>query len=118
MSLDTALRNLAQRAVHGMGTSVTLKRVTVGAYSTTAGTVATTEQSQTLTGRLDEYTDREIQGTIKTGDRKVLIAALDLTWAPAVKDKVTLEGVDLDVVNVKRDMAASLPVLYTLQVRG
>ena len=117
MSFDTSIRALARRAVHGLGQRVTLRRVTVGAYSTSSGTVSNTAKDQSLVGRLDEYLDRQIGGTVQAGDRKLILAAVDMTWAPLPKDKVVIADIVHDVVTVKQDMAASLPALYTLQLR-
>jgi len=117
MSLDSAVRGLAQRAVHGMGQAVTLSRVSVGSYNTATGTAASSTVTQELIARLDEYMDREFTGTVQVGDRKVILAAMDMDWSPKPKDKVLIGDITHDVVTVKQDMAASLPAIYTLQIR-
>lgn len=117
MSTDSTVRALAQRAVHGLGQRVTLRRVTVGAYSTATGTVTSTTVEQSLVGRLDEYLDRQMGSTVQVGDRKLILAALDLTWTPLPKDKVDVGEITHDVVAVKQDTAQTLPALYTLQLR-
>lgn len=118
MSLDATIREYARRAVHGLGQPVSVTRTGTVAYDTATGTTSSTDQTQTVVGRLDDYTDREFRGTVKVGDRRVILAAVDLTWSPAPKDTVTIAGQAYDVVTVVQEMAALLPASYTLQLRA
>ena len=117
MSLDTALRRAAQQVVRATGMPTVLRRITVGAYNAATGTGTDTSEDQTVTARLDEYTLRELGGTVQLGDRKLMVAALDLDWVPVEHDRVVIDAKEWDVVTVRQDTAATLPAFYTLQLR-
>lgn len=120
MTLDASVRKLAQRVMRKIGTEAILRRVTVGTYDPTAGTGADTEADYEITGRLDDYTDRDFgvnAATIRAGDRKFTCAAADVAFEPVISDKLVVADVEYDVVNVRREMAQHLPALYVLQLR-
>lgn len=119
MSLESALRTVARKAIHATGSLVTLRQVTPGTYNTTTRAVTSElADDQDVPGRFEEYIDRDIQGTVHAGDRKLFVAAADLTWIPVERDRVLLDDAVLDIVTVKREMANALPAFYVLQVRG
>ena len=121
MSLDASVRKLAQRVMRKVGTEVTIRRVAVGVYNTTTGTVTNAESDYEVVGRLDDYTDREFaSGRIKVGDRKFTFAAADAAFVPVPDDKVVIDDEEFAIVNpggVRREMAQHEPALYVLQIR-
>lgn len=117
MSLDSALQSVASRVLTIFGTSVTIRRVTVGTYSTATRSQAPTNTDYMVKGRLDNYTDKEIQGTIQAGDRKLTIAAADVVFVPVPHDKAVIGSVPFDVVAVTREQVVDSPALYILQIR-
>lgn len=118
MSLDTRIRRAARRTIHAVGTTVTIRRKTIGAYSPASGTVSSSAEDFDVTGRLDDYMDRELSNTIHAGDRKLTLAASDLSFVPAVHDLIVIDDVPHDVVRVTREMAQHEPAMYVLQLRA
>jgi hypothetical protein len=119
MSLDTTIRKAAQTTLRIFGTSVTLRRGTVGAYDPATGAPAAPATTDTpWKVRLDNYLDRELNDVIRAGDRKATGAAADLTEAPDVDDTLIVGGVEYDIVNVQQEQVKDLPALYILQIRG
>ena len=117
MSLDTKMRKVVQRVMRKIGTSVTIRRVNIGSYSTATGTVSTTQADYEVLGRLDDYEDRELNNTIKAGDRRLTFAAADASFVPVVHDKVLIGEELLDIVRVTREMAQHEPAMIVLQIR-
>ena len=69
-----------------------------------------TETDHTVKGFVDDYRDREIDGTIiQRGDRKITLlgGSLPSGVVPKVQDKVTAEGIKWTIVNVMRDPAGA-----------
>ena len=67
---------------------------------------------------LCEYSDKERDGTlILQGDRKVLLAADEITIEPSVSDRVSLAGVEYAVVSVMAVAPGDVPLFWKLQVR-
>lgn len=89
----------------------TLTKVTLGARtdgSLTSGK-AKTETNYTCRGFIDEYTDKQMDGTIiKSGDRKIVLIGDSIQGGavPDVDDFITIEGRRFQIVGpVKRDPA-------------
>ena len=121
MSLDAKIRRTVQRVMQKIGTEVTIRRVAVGVYNPATRTVTSSEADYEVTGRLDDYTDREfVSGQVKVGDRKFTFAAADASFVPVPNDKVVIDDEVFNIVSpggVRREMAQHEPALYVLQLR-
>lgn len=115
--LDAPLRTVAQTILRTFGTSVTLRRVTGTAYNTSTGTMTPTTSDTVVKARIDEYRDRELSDTIHAGDRKVTVAAADLSFTPTVDDVLLIASVPYDVIRVQPELATDLAAIHVLQVR-
>ncbi len=108
-----------QRAFAGQLVPLTFTSRTPGTRTTGALTAGTnpTETSGAGEGIIDDYQEREIDGTrVETGDKKILIIGNTiLPLVPKPGDDVTIEGATYRVVRVGRDPAAAT---YTCQVRN
>lgn len=108
----------AAEMLREFGVSVTVSRLTPGAYDPETGTnAAGTTQTWTPWGVMLEYSQREIDGTnIKAGDQRVYMSTTaDLDPKPA--DTVTI-GTEVWRVVTSRTLApAGLKVLLDVQVR-
>lgn len=118
MRYGAAAQRLTAKAIRLVGQTVTIRRVTVGTYSTTTGTVSTQTEDFEVMGRLDDYLDRELSDTIKKGDRKLTVAAVDLDFVAAVTDQVLIDSKVFAVKDVQREVLQDEPVLYVMQLRG
>ena len=97
---------------------ITLTVVTPGTRGAeiTAGTQPT-EDTYTVKGFIDEYTDRERENTIiQKGDRKITLlgGSLPSGITPKPNDKLTINGETKRIVDVQVDPAAAT---YECQVR-
>lgn len=125
MSLDTPLRKVAQTVLKRFGTDVTFRRVTGAAYNTSTGTMTPTTADTTVKARIDEYTDRELGFSVATqtappvraGDRKVTVAAADLSYTPTVDDRVVIATLVYDIIRVQPQLATDLAAIHIVQVR-
>jgi hypothetical protein len=120
VSLDSSVRKAAQRVIRKVGTSVIFRRVTPGVYNPATRTVGNATTDYDVKLRFDGFSDRETlaaAGSIKSGDRKGLIAAADLPIVPVPRDQVVLDELVYDVVKVDQDTAQDLAAIYVLQLR-
>lgn len=114
-SARTALRLLAQ-----FGQTVTLSRIVPGTYDPAAGeTTPDTPQAQTATAALLDYNliasgQQFADGSmIRIGDKRLLIAAEGLAWAPDEMTTVTDNGGTVWQLEKLTALApAGIPVLY------
>lgn len=115
--LDAPLRKAAQKVLGAFGQDVTIRTVTGTAYNVTTRTMTPTTADVTVAGRLDNYRDRELLGTIRAGDRKLTIAAADVSAIPTVADKVVIASTVWDIIDVLPEQATDQAALYVLQLR-
>jgi len=120
------LKDVPSRMIDLRGTLVTLRRDTAaaGANSWTEG--ATTPAYYTATGYMRQFAPREIQGSIKSGDRIVLLKP-DFPVRPQEGDRIALGTITVDndataewykVVDPNQPMIGGAVAVYRLHVRG
>ena len=123
--LDAPLRKVARKILDKFGTSVIIRRVTGTAYNTSTRTMTPTTADTTVNGRLDEYTDREMASAltnqerppIKSGDRKLTVAANALAFTPAIADRAVVASVVYKVLWVTSHLATDEAAIFELQLR-
>lgn len=115
--LDAPLRKAASTVLSKLGTSIAIRRVTSTAYSTVTRSMMPVTQDFTVKGRLDEYTDRQLSDTVRAGDRKLTIAAADLTFEPTVDDQAVIAGTIYEVIRVMTELATDQAAIYVMQLR-
>lgn len=100
------------------GQTMTLKRLTPGAYDPATGTLTNTTTTETATGVELDYTSSEIDGTvILRGDRKLILSTTGI-GAPKVDDTVTIGTTVYTLKNVQPLSPGGTVVIYTCQVRA
>jgi hypothetical protein len=72
------------------GGVATIRRVATGSYDPAAGTIAETNTDTTVRGVLEDVNIREVNELVQAGDKRLIIAAADLTTAPTTVDKVLI----------------------------
>jgi len=85
----------------------------------TAGIAGETVTDFPCTGFIDDYQDKEIDGTlIQVGDRRILLLGNTIaggTVRPERKDQITIEGQVHTILRITRDPDAAT---YVCQTRG
>lgn len=120
MSLDAALSSVAKSVLRQYGRQVTVTRRAGadGTYNEATGQVeGGTAQAFTCYGSVQSFTRDSLDGSIKRGDMKVLVAASDATFQPRAQDRITVDGNDYEVVSVLVAEGTGTSILYTLQAR-
>lgn len=108
----------AHELIKEFGQTMTLKRLTPGAYDPATGTVSNTTTTETATGVELEYTSREIDGTmVLRGDKKLILSTTGI-GAPKVDDTVTIGTTVYTLKNVQPLSPGGTVVIYTCQARA
>lgn len=118
MTFYSDLATDAHDLIKEFGQTMTLKRLTPGAYDPATGTVSNTTTTETATGVDIEYTSREIDGTIiLRGDKKLIFSKTGI-GTPKVDDTVTIGTVVYTLKNVQALSPGGTVVIYTCQARA
>jgi hypothetical protein len=99
--------------------TVTLTSVTAGTYDPATGTTTGgSTSSATVPAVVEDYKGLALlNGLIQAGDKKVTVAAANLTTAPKPTDTLTAGGIAYAVVNVVTVQPGSVAVIYEIQAR-
>ena len=120
MGLQQALQKAAGIAtsIPGIGQDVVIRAVTPGSYNTTTGVISESTSDTTLKGVFSEINAREVTGLVQADDRKLTVAADNLSSAPTTKDRVVYGGVNYQVIRVKTVMESGVDITYQLFLRA
>lgn len=118
MTLDIAARSAALKTIAKFGKSITLTRVTEGAYNTATATTTNTPVDETVSAIVEDYKGFDLtSGLIQAGDKKVTVAASAVA-IPALADKITVDAYIYTIVNIQTIYSGQLAALYILQGRA
>jgi|TARA_R100000482_G_scaffold75648_2_gene29295 hypothetical protein len=126
MSLQAALRKVADTAIKKVGGDVTVNFVTQGTYNTTTGEVGETITSQTVKGVLDDVKKSELNdlayGANKVGhlqiDKRLTVSALSLDNEPMPDDRVTISSKIYQIVTVETIEQDNTAIVYDIYLRA
>ena len=118
MTLASPLRKVASKLMAKFGGVATIRRVTLGAYNTATGTAAETTADTAVRGVLEDVSVREVNDLIQSGDKRLTIAAADVTTAPVTADRVLIGGITHQVIRVTTIEQDNTPITHELILRA
>jgi hypothetical protein len=118
MALASSLRSTASRLMAKFGGLVTIRRIALGSYNATTGVISETATDTTIRGTLQDVNKREVNELVQAGDKRLIIAAADISAAPTTIDKVLISSVVHQVITVVTIEQDNLPITYELILRA
>jgi len=118
MALAGSLRKTATKLMSKFGGDVTLRTVTSGVYNPTTGTASEATSDATIKGVLEDVNAREVGDLIQAGDRRLTIAAADVSAAPTTADRLVIQGQVFQIVRIATIEQDNQPITYELILRA
>ena len=118
MALVDSLKKVSSKVITKFGGDVTVRIVTAGAYDTTDGTISETESDTTIKGILEDVNLREVNELVQAGDKRLTVAADDLTTAPETKDRVVISSVVHQIIRVETTEQDNTAIIHELILRA
>jgi hypothetical protein len=118
MSLSSPLRKVASKLMAKFGGEVTFRRTTTGVYNPTTGTVSGTVSTTTVRGVLEDVNAREANELVKVNDKKLTIAAADLSFEPSVSDQVSIGGQVMQVIQIKKIEQDNTAIVFEIYLNS
>ena len=118
MALASSLRKVAAKVVTRFGGDVTMRYVSAGSYNATTGVIAETTSDTVIKGVLEDVSVREVNELIQAGDKRLTVAAKDLTTAPETKDRVVISAVIHQIIRVETTKQENEAITYELILRA
>jgi len=118
MALADSLKKVASKVITKFGGDVTVRIVSAGAYDTSDGTISETESDTTIKGILEDVNLREVNELVQAGDKRLTVAADDLTAAPKTKDRVVIGSVVHQIIRVETTEQDNTAITHELILRA
>ena len=118
MSLSKALEKVADKVVSKFGGDVTIRYVAGGSYNATTGTVTESESDTDVKGVVVDVNVREANELIQAGDKKLTVGAKELASAPETKDRVVINSIVYQIIQVETIEQAGDAIIYELILRA
>jgi len=118
MALANPLRKVASKLMAKFGGTATIRRVTSGAYNTTTGASAETTSDITVRGVLEDVSQREVSDLIQASDKRLTIAAADVTNVPTTADRVIISNVAHQIITVRTIEQDNTAITHELILRA
>jgi hypothetical protein len=118
MAIATPLRKVASKLMLRFGGDVTFRKITPGAYNSTTGAIAETVIDTGIKGVLEDVNLREVNELIQAGDKRLIVAALDLNGTtPSTFDRVVIGNIVHQIIRVQTIEQNNEPITYELILR-
>ena len=118
MALVDSLKKVSSKVITKFGGDVTVRIVTAGSYNTTTGAITETESDTTIKGILEDVNLREVNELVQAGDKRLTVAADDLTTAPETKDRIVISGVVHQIIRVETTEQDNTAITLELILRA
>lgn len=100
MALARSLQKIASQLVNKFGGEITYRQIVGGAYSTSTGTIVETATDVAIRGVLDKVSKLEVNDLVHETDKKLIVAAADLPAAASLTDRIVIDSVVHQIVQI------------------
>jgi len=118
MTLASPLRKVASKLMARFGGVATIRRVATGSYDPATGTIAETNTDTTVRGVLEDVNIREVNELVQAGDKRLIVAAADLSTAPTTVDKVLINSVVHQIIRIQTIEQDNTAITYEMILRA
>ena len=118
MTLASPLRKVASKLMAKFGGVATIRRVQTGVYNAVSGTITENTTDTPVRGVLEDVSVREVNDLIQSGDKRLTIAAADVTTAPATADRVLIGSITHQIIRVTTIEQDNTAITHELILRA
>jgi len=118
MTHANPLRKVASKLMAKFGGVVTINRVTAGVYNPTTATASEVVAGTVVRGVMEDVNVRDVNDLIQSGDKRLTIAAADLTTPPSTADRVVVGTVTHQIIRVTTIEQDNTAITYELILRA
>lgn len=119
MALADSLRSVASKVMARFGGDVTIRIVSLGAYNTTTGAITESVSDTGIKGVLEDVSIREVNELVQAGDKRLIVAALDLNGTvPSTVDRVLINSISHQIIRVDTIEQDNTAITYELILRA
>ena len=111
-------RKAASKVLKAVGGNVTIRKVTGSAYNTATGAMGETTADTTVKGFVEGVSKREVGELIKATDKRLTIAASDLSYTPTVADRVVISSTVYQIIRIETTEQGNTAISYELILRS
>jgi len=117
MGISSGLKKAASKVVNKFGGSITYRRIVTGIYNPTTGKISETKTDTSIKGVLDGVTSSEVNDLITQQDKKLTIAAKDISFTPTNQDRVVIAGIEYKVIAINTNELDNTAITFDVFLR-
>ena len=117
MGISKGLRTVSSKVIRKLGGNITYRKVSTGIYNPSTGTVSEVEIDTTIKGVLDNVSKLEVNDLVTQSDKKLTIAAKDITFTPSNKDRILIASIEYKIISINTTEQENNPISYDLFLR-
>jgi hypothetical protein len=118
MSLASSLQKVANKTISRLGGDITLRLVTTGEYNPLTGSVSETVTGVTVKGVIESVNAREVNDLVQADDKKLTIAASSISSVPSTEDRIIIQNVTHQVIQVETIEQDNTAIVFILFLRS
>lgn len=119
MTVADDFLEFARDSINTYGAAVTLRKPGADSYDPATGALIQGTTDYPTTALIESYSEYHLaNGLVQAGDRRIVLAAANLSVAPVQGDFIIFEGQTFAIISVKSDYAGDQPIIHTLQIRN
>ena len=118
MALGDLIAKALPKAFTKVGTEVTFRSVSTGAYSTANGTIAETNTDTEHTGILSNVSEREVNDLVQASDKILTVPAEEFTARPSNRDKIVIGSVVHQIIDLRVEELTGVDLIYEFILRA
>jgi hypothetical protein len=116
--LDSPLRSVSSKLIRKFGKDIVIRLNSTGAFDETTDSAAVSEVDVPVKAIVSDYKRASFDGRIKSGDKQVLVAAMDFSTPPDEESEVFIDGSKHQVILVTQITATEEAAVYEITARG
>ena len=117
MSISNALKKAASKTIKVLGGDITYRRVTTGIYNPTSGSMSEVKADVSIKGVVSNVARSEVTDLVSSQDKRLTIAAGDITFTPTTFDRVVISGTEYKVIQINTNEQSNTAISFDLFLR-
>ena len=117
MSISKALKKAASKTIKVLGGDITYRRITTGIYNPTNGSMSEVKADVSIKGVVSNVARSEVTDLVSSQDKRLTIAAGDITFTPTTFDRVVISGTEYKVIQINTNEQSNTAISFDLFLR-
>jgi len=117
MGIAKGLKKVSSKVIRKLGGNITYRKISTGIYNPTLGTVSEVQSDTIIKGVLDNVSKSEVNDLVTQSDKKLTIAAKDISSTPSNKDRILIASIEYKIISINTTEQENTDISFELFLR-